>query len=77
MADTADTETISDAMDYAQHEATWKGFTQMTKWAIIELAFVVLALYCFIFAGAPVVGGLLILIGLLAIPGSILFAPKR
>lgn len=50
------------AMDYAQHEATWKGFVAMTKWGIIALAFLCVALYCFIEAQQPVLGTLLLLV---------------
>jgi hypothetical protein len=42
-----------EAMDYAQHESTWLTFTNLVKWSIIEIAFLVLALYCFIQAGNP------------------------
>jgi uncharacterized membrane protein len=35
-------------MDYAQHEATYRGFMFMVKWGIISMAFVVVALYAFI-----------------------------
>lgn len=63
-------ETISDDMDYAQHNATWHGFTNLVKWSILEMACLVLALYCFIFAGQPWLGGLLILIGVVAPLGA-------
>jgi hypothetical protein len=66
-----------EAMDYAQHEGTWLTFTNMVKWAIIEIAFLVLALFCFIEAGNPWLGAFLILVGLLSIPGTMLFGPKR
>jgi hypothetical protein len=45
---TTDTETISDAMDYAQHHATWHTFGNLIKWSIIGLAVLVLVLYFFI-----------------------------
>ena len=77
MADTADTETISDEMDYAQHNKTWHTFTNLVKWAIIHLAFLVLALFCFIEAGSPWLGALLIVMGLLSFPAAMLFGPKR
>ena len=49
MADnTHDTETISDAMDYAQHDATWGVFTNLIKWGIIACAVLAVALYSFI-----------------------------
>lgn len=55
---------IPPAMDYAQHEATYRGFLQLTKYAIAALLLLLLALYCFIEAGQPILGTLL----LLAIP---------
>jgi hypothetical protein len=55
---------IPPAMDYAQHEGTYRGFLQMTKYTMAALLLVVLALYCFIEAGQPIIGTLL----LLAIP---------
>ena len=48
MADAHDTETISDAMDYAQHDATWHVFGNLIKYGIIAIAVLVLALYIFI-----------------------------
>lgn len=57
---------MNEAMDYSQHRSTWDGFTNLVKWAIVQLACVVLALYCFIFAGQPWLGGLLILIAIAA-----------
>jgi hypothetical protein len=66
-----------EAMDYAQHEGTWVTFLNLVKWAVIEIAFLVLALFCFIQAGNPLLGGLLILAGLLALPATMLFGPKR
>lgn len=62
---------VPPAMDYAQHEGTYRGFLQMTKYTIAALLLVVLALYCFIEAGQPVMGTLL----LLAIPvGAVVLA---
>lgn len=43
-----DTETISDQMDYAQHQATWAVFTNLVKWGIIGCAVLAVALYIFI-----------------------------
>ena len=42
---TTDTTTISAEMDYAAHEATWSGFTQLLKWSIIGLSILVVFLY--------------------------------
>jgi hypothetical protein len=53
---------IPPAMDYAQHEATWNGVMTMTKWSIVALLLIVIALYCFIEAGQPVIGALLLLV---------------
>jgi Bacterial aa3 type cytochrome c oxidase subunit IV len=50
------------AMDYPQHEATWNNFMLLTKWTIVALLIIVVALYCFIEAGQPVLGTLLLLI---------------
>ncbi|MHB1101532.1 MAG: aa3-type cytochrome c oxidase subunit IV [Devosia sp.] len=55
---------IPPAMDYAQHEGTYRGFLRMTKYTMVALLLLVLALYCFIEAGQPIIGTLL----LLAIP---------
>ena len=49
-----------EAMDYAQHEKTWVLVTNLVKWSIIQLAFLVVGLYCIIFAGSPVAGVILI-----------------
>ncbi|HHY49896.1 MAG TPA: aa3-type cytochrome c oxidase subunit IV [Alphaproteobacteria bacterium] len=50
------------AMDYAQHEAMWKAWTTMVKWAIVASGFILVALYCFIQANQPVLGTLLLLV---------------
>lgn len=55
---------IPPAMDYAQHDATYRSFLQMAKYTIGALLLVVLALYSFIEGGQPIIGTLL----LLAIP---------
>jgi len=52
---------IPPAMDYAQHQGTYRGFLQLTKYGIIAMAILVVALYCFIEAGQPVLGWLLVL----------------
>ena len=75
--DMQEADEMHEAMDYAQHENTWLTVTTLVKWAIIELAFVVLALFCFIEAGQPLVGWFLIVVGLLLIPGTMLFGPRR
>ena len=53
---------ITTAMDYAQHQATWSGFTALVKWSIVALLIIVIALYFFIEGGQPVLGTLLLLL---------------
>jgi hypothetical protein len=55
----------------------WGNFVTMVKWGIYELTVLVLALYCFIQAGLPVLGFVLLVAGLLSIPAYVLFWPKR
>ena len=74
--DEHEAEEMHEAMDYAQHERTWEGFISLVKWAIIQLGFIVVGLYCVIFAGAPVVGALLILIGLVSPLSAPLFKAR-
>ena len=38
-------EELPPEMDYKMHEATWKGFTNVTKWSIIGLGIVIVFLY--------------------------------
>ena len=75
--DMQEADEMHEAMDYMQHERTWETFVSLVKWAIIQLAFIVLGLFCIIQASAPVVGGVLILIGIVAPGVWLLFAPKR
>ena len=41
----AQTEYVSSAADYKEHEETYRGFLGMLKWAIIGLAILVVVLY--------------------------------
>ena len=68
---------MHEAMDYAQHQATWGNFVTLIKWGIYELAMLVLALYCFIQVDLPPLGFLLLAAGILSIPAYVLFWPKR
>jgi hypothetical protein len=43
-----ETETISQYMDYKQHEKTWATFTNLIKWGSMACVVLVLALYVFI-----------------------------
>lgn len=45
MADHTETEHVSEAMDYKQHEATYRGFLNLSKWSIVIIAVIVVALY--------------------------------
>ena len=49
-------------MDYKMHKATFDGFISFTKYSIVAMVFVVLSLYCFIEAGQPLLGVLLLLL---------------
>jgi hypothetical protein len=75
--DMQEAEEMHEAMDYAQHEGTWVMFTGLVKWAIIQLAFIVVGLGCIIQFGAPIFGGLLIIVGLFLPLVWGLFAPPR
>jgi hypothetical protein len=59
---TPDEEEVPPAMDYAAHNATFQGFTQMVKWSIIAIGISVVALYFFLIAAQPIVGAVLLLL---------------
>lgn len=42
---TTENEFIPPAMDYAAHEATYKGFMTLVKWSIIAIVILVVFLY--------------------------------
>ena len=75
--DMQEAEEKHEAMDYAQHENTWETFVGLVKWAIGLLALIVIGLGCIIQFGAPVFGGALILIALIAAPVWAVVGPKR
>lgn len=70
-------EELPPAMDYAQHNATFGGFTQMVKWGIIAMGLVVLALYAFIEGGQPVIGTLLLLLIPVGAVGMVVMGTRR
>lgn len=74
--DHEEAEEMHEAMDYAQHEGTYATVLTIVKWAIIQLAFIVVGLYASIIAGQAVVGVVLILIGLVAPIGAYFFRPR-
>ena len=69
-----DIEEVPPEMDYEQHNATYPGFVELTKWAIVTAVVTLVALYCFMEAHQPVLGTLL----LLAIPvGAVVLVVTR
>ena len=74
--DMQEAEERHEAMDYAQHEGTWMNVTWLVKWAIIQLAFIVVGLYSAVIAGNPFFGVLLIVIGIFAPIGARFLAPR-
>lgn len=75
--DEQEAEERHEAMDYAQHEQTWETVTDLVKWAIIQLAFILVGLYCCIVAGAAAFGIILILVGLVAPFAAKFLWPRR
>jgi uncharacterized membrane protein YphA (DoxX/SURF4 family) len=75
--DMQEADEMHEAMDYAQHEKTWETFLMLVKTAIIQLAFIVVGLFCIIQGGVPVFGGILILIGLLYPVGAAFLRTAR
>ena len=65
------------AMDYPQHEATYRGFLTMVKLGIINLAFVVLALYAFIEGHNAIAGIVLLALSVLVPAGVQLMSGRR
>jgi hypothetical protein len=45
MADHPEADHVSSAMDYKEHEATYRGFLNLTKWSIAILAVLLIVLY--------------------------------
>ena len=65
------------AMDYPQHDATYRGFLTMVKLGIINMVFVVLALYSFIEGHNAVAGIVLLLLSVLVPVGVQLMGGRR
>jgi Bacterial aa3 type cytochrome c oxidase subunit IV len=57
----------ANAMDYSEHERTYAGFLWLTKWSVIFLLALLIAMAVGFFAGGGLVGGTLLLIVLCAI----------
>jgi hypothetical protein len=72
------TQELPPAMDYAQHEGTYRGFLAFVKWGCISMAFVVLALYAFIEGQAPLMGVVLLVLSVaVPIAGVLMGGRKR
>ena len=65
------------AMDYPQHDATYRGFLTMVKLGIINMAFVVLALYSFIEGHNAIAGIVLLLLSVIVPVGVQLMSRRR
>jgi hypothetical protein len=69
-------ETAVSAMDYPAHEKTYAGFMHMSRWFIGHITLVVLALYCFIIAGNPLLGVVLLLAAFVVLGAGIATTPR-
>lgn len=65
------------AMDYPQHEATYRGFLTFVKLGIINLVFVVLSLYAFIEGHNAIAGVVLLVLSVLVPVGVQLMGGRR
>lgn len=65
------------AMDYPQHQSTYRGFLTLVKLAIINMAFVMLALYAFIEGHNAIAGIVLLLLSVLVPIGVQLMGRRR
>jgi len=51
-------------MDYPSHIKTYNRFLRLVKWFCIHMVFLMVALYCYIIAGQPILGSAWLLIGI-------------
>jgi hypothetical protein len=65
------------AMDYPQHEATYRGFLTLVKLAIVNMAFVILALYAFIEGHNAILGVVLLVLSVIVPVGMQLMGGRR
>ncbi len=65
------------AMDYPQHEATYRGFITAVKLGIINMVFVVLSLYAFIEGHNAIAGLVLLVLSVLVPVGVQLMGGRR
>jgi hypothetical protein len=73
----AATEELPPAMDYAQHEGTYRGFLALVKWGIVSMAFVVLALYAFIEGHSPLMGVVLLILSVAVPIAGVLMGDRK
>jgi ABC-type transport system involved in cytochrome bd biosynthesis fused ATPase/permease subunit len=78
MATTPATDNHDDipAMDYPQHEATYRGFLTLVKLAIVNMVFVMLSLYAFI-EGHNAIAGIVLLILSVVVPVGMQLMGRR
>ena len=65
------------AMDYPQHEATYRGFITLVKLGIVNMIFVVLALYAFIEGSNALAGVVLLVLSVLVPTGMQMMGRRR
>jgi len=65
------------AMDYPQHDATYRGFLTLVKLVIVNMAFVMLALYAFIEGHNAILGVVLLILSVIVPVGMQLMGGRR
>ena len=55
------------AIEYASHRRQYERFMHLGKWFVIHLAILMVALYCFIIAGAHLAGFALLALSIVAL----------
>ena len=64
------------AMDYPQHDSTYRGFLTLVRLVIVNMAFIMLALYAFIEAHNAVLGVVLLILAVI-VPVSMQLMGRR
>lgn len=67
MAKGAQSAEAESAMDYAEHDRTYKGFLWLTRWTIAGVVSLLLAMLAGFFGGFGLVGGILVFIILMIV----------
>ena len=60
-------EDTDSAMDYPEHEKTYEGFLWLTKWGVISLVALLIAMAAGFYGGFGLFGGILVFVILLLI----------